>query len=594
MGENKGLSAEEAYGALSDQIEYVDHKLDDAMVKIWSPGGSYTFENLPAPSAQTFRFAYEVTDDFTTDARFVEGAGIDYPAGTNVGVVNRGTDADPVYMYDVSTGAVLVDPVPTQGSTNAVSSGGTFDALNGKVDKNGTDRLMTADEGTKLEGIAAGAQVNVLESVQVNGSDLPITNKKVNVDITGKADKVTNATSGHLAGLDANGNLTDSGVSPTEEVTVEGNPVTFDSPFEQDAKSVVVSVKPIQAGSGTPSPDNIRPISGINEVEIEVSGKNKLPMTVEGIKALNTDGTWSGNTYTYNGGTVTILTDGDGIVTGLRLNGTFSAYFQFSLTGWIPFSGTYILNGAPGVTGTNLYVNNDGQVYEDFGSGINFTVTEQLVCRMVINAATFTNVDVFPMIRLASVADPTFEPYNPNSHTTTIPLPSTLYDADVDVTNGSAENRYGYIASYNGETLPGAWISDRDVYTGSNNPTIGAEVCYELATPTTISFTPADVELLEGTNVVSTNGEKVAVTYGRSLWQDIDDLKSDTEGKLDKSDVADVEGDTASKAYSVNDFMLRADGLYKVTAPIAQNASITASNTTKTTIGAVLTALLNA
>ena len=125
----------------------------------------------------------------------------------------------------------------------------------------------------------------------------------------------------------------------------------------------------------------------------------------------------------------------------------------------------------------------------------------------------------------------------------------------------------------------------------SNHP---LQVCYELATPTTISFTPTDVELLEGTNVVSTNGEKVAVTYGRSLWQDIDKLKTDTEGKLDKSNVADVEGDTASKAYSVNDFMLRADGLYKVTAPIASGASITASNTTKTTIGAVLTALLNA
>lgn len=70
-------------------------------------------------------------------------------------------------------------------------------------------------------------------------------------------------------------------------------------------------------------------------------------------------------------------------------------------------------------------------------------------------------------------------------------------------------------------------------------------------------------------------------------------LANKNESKLDKSDVADIEGDTASKAYSVNDFMLRADGLYKVTAPIASGASITSSNTTKTTIGAVLTALLN-
>ena len=122
----------------------------------------------------------------------------------------------------------------------------------------------------------------------------------------------------------------------------------------------------------------------------------------------------------------------------------------------------------------------------------------------------------------------------------------------------------------------------------------GVMLCYELATPTTISFTPTVLELLDGTNVVSTNGEKVAVTYGRSLWQDIETLKTDTEGKLDKSDVADVEGDTASRAYSVNEFMLRSDGFYRVTQPIAQNASITASNTTKTTVGEVLTALLNA
>jgi hypothetical protein len=38
---------------------------------------------------------------------------------------------------------------------------GELSALDqGKVDKNGTDRLMTASEGTKLAGIATGAQVN--------------------------------------------------------------------------------------------------------------------------------------------------------------------------------------------------------------------------------------------------------------------------------------------------------------------------------------------------------------------------------------------------------------------------------------------------
>ena len=57
----------------------------------------------------------------------------------------------------------------------------TADVAAGYVAKNGTDRLMTADEGTKLEGIAAGAQVNKIESVKVGGTALEITEKAVNI-----------------------------------------------------------------------------------------------------------------------------------------------------------------------------------------------------------------------------------------------------------------------------------------------------------------------------------------------------------------------------------------------------------------------------
>ena len=42
-------------------------------------------------------------------------------------------------------------------------------------------RLMTDAEGTKLEGIAAGAQVNKIESVKVGGTALEITEKAVNI-----------------------------------------------------------------------------------------------------------------------------------------------------------------------------------------------------------------------------------------------------------------------------------------------------------------------------------------------------------------------------------------------------------------------------
>lgn len=57
----------------------------------------------------------------------------------------------------------------------------------------GNAGLMTAAQAEKLDGIAAGAQVNVLEGVQLNGTDLSVDgNKKVNVtaiqSVTGESE----------------------------------------------------------------------------------------------------------------------------------------------------------------------------------------------------------------------------------------------------------------------------------------------------------------------------------------------------------------------------------------------------------------------
>ena len=98
--------------------------------------------------------------------------------------------------------------------------------LNGKVDKVEGKGLSTEDyttaEKTKLGGIATGAQVNILEGVQVDGTDLTITNKKVNVVISGKADKVSGATNGNLAGLNASGNLVDAGIAKEDVAKKDG------------------------------------------------------------------------------------------------------------------------------------------------------------------------------------------------------------------------------------------------------------------------------------------------------------------------------------------------------------------------------------
>lgn len=51
------------------------------------------------------------------------------------------------------------------------------------VKKNGTDRLITAAEGTKLAGIAEGAQVNVIESIKVNDMAQTVDGKAVNIAV---------------------------------------------------------------------------------------------------------------------------------------------------------------------------------------------------------------------------------------------------------------------------------------------------------------------------------------------------------------------------------------------------------------------------
>lgn len=75
--------------------------------------------------------------------------------------------------------------------------------------------LMSAADKTKLNGIAAGAEVNVQANwSQTNTSaDDYIKNKPTIPVITGKADKVSGATNGNLAKLDSNGNLADSGLA---------------------------------------------------------------------------------------------------------------------------------------------------------------------------------------------------------------------------------------------------------------------------------------------------------------------------------------------------------------------------------------------
>lgn len=80
----------------------IDAKISSA----YKVKGSVAFANLPSLTAANEGNVYDVTDSFTTTADFVEDAGKTYPAGTNVVIINKGTEQSPVYKYDVLAGFV--------------------------------------------------------------------------------------------------------------------------------------------------------------------------------------------------------------------------------------------------------------------------------------------------------------------------------------------------------------------------------------------------------------------------------------------------------------------------------------------------------
>ena len=115
----------------------------------------------------------------------------------------------------------------------------------------------------------------------------------------------------------------------------------------------------------------------------------------------------------------------------------------------------------------------------------------------------------------------------------------------------------------------------------------GHYVVYPLATPTTVQLTPQEVKTLLGYNNISSTGT-VDVIYHADTKLYVDKMTA-----VDNAIIAPTEETfTATRNYTVNDLVIVADTLYKVTANIASGSAITPnSNVTATTLGALIKAL---
>ena len=262
---------------------------------------------------------------------------------------------------------------------------------------------------------------------------------------------------------------------------------------------------------------NICPISGRTETTVNNAGKNVIPLTVTSAKSNNTGGTWSGNVYTINGGKIEVLSDDGTTVKGLKLNGTFSAMSAFAIYFNYTAKAAMTLNGCPSGGGVSSYqLDINGGQNPDTGSGSTIAANTAVTnVRLRIGSGfTASGQIIKPML---SYEGGDYEPYR-ETVSVTIQLGQTVYGGQVDFKTGVVTVTHGYIASYNGETLPGAWISDRDVYAAGTTPTTDAEVCYELATPTTLSLTPDILTMLKNNNSVSGDGVITITALTGDSW----------------------------------------------------------------------------
>lgn len=133
-----------------------------ALTGAYIPKGSSVFASLPAtPTSSMVGYVYNITDDFTTDSRFVEGAGKTYPAGSNVVVVDNSTYAAVIplgtenpttegwYELDSTTGKYVLstDTVVDSGKTYYTKTTLIqYDVIGGFVDLSDIENTLAAIE----------------------------------------------------------------------------------------------------------------------------------------------------------------------------------------------------------------------------------------------------------------------------------------------------------------------------------------------------------------------------------------------------------------------------------------------------------------
>lgn len=427
--------------------------------------------------------------------------------------------------------------------------------------------VTTSDLNTALADYTTTADLTTL----LAGKEPTISvtaNRALVSDANGKV-SASNATSeevGYLSGVTGaiqtqiNGKADENEATP---VSVSGNPITITDAANIPCESLSMTIEPIQSGSGTPSIDNVRPISGLTEANARTVGKNLIKYP------------YAESSKTYGNVTFTVNNDGSILVNGTANAIDVGICLISETDNYVIPKGLYILTDGVTKVGsrqTGVYVElwKNGQAIATVaGSYTSDTVLFDTsgydydgmrVGIYCYNGTANDNILFKPMIRKASITDATYEPYTENTATISFGSDTvyrgtidfntgilTLTWAGIDVTSGVSrytdhlfyrpiDNAIKYTFSTDGlmcDKLPTAnttaydriivdFAARLEFYTVNSYSSAAdflaaygnsIQAVYKLATPQTVQLTPAQLTLLKGYNTVSANGATINLDY---------------------------------------------------------------------------------
>ena len=362
---------------------------------------------------------------------------------------------------------------------------------------------------------------------------------------------------------------------------------TFDaSAADMPLKGLTANIGPVQSGSGDPSPDNVRPITGLTGCKLHHTGVSLIGG--DAFIGNTFSKTANGYEFSYTGSSIANRASAFADIRGIPAGRYTIEMLNLS---YPEGADVNIRRNTAGSTSTmGAIITSVAHGRRTYNIPENTTSLQLYIAPGSIPINTSITMSDIVIVREGDAS----EPYKGNVYNITFPSEAgAVYGGTLDVVNRKL-NSYPYYSSYNGETLIGPWVSSMDVYTPGATPTLGAQVVDMGGAATSYDLSDVhEITTFLGTNNIWANRGDVTVTYGAYL--ETVKAYADKVGGSILSAIAPLETTyTASRAYTVGSFLFVGTKFSKVTAAISSGDTITpGTNATQTTIAEQLMALAN-